>query len=98
MAIKNCTICLHCFNLQGARRLKLKNLKEYSELSGGRAIELAARKAENPFRFQFTIPLIQRKDCNFSMAGIKTQLVNFILKEEKLHGKNLIITLKDYIY
>lgn len=68
--------------------MKLKNLQEYSELSGGQAIELAARKAENPLRFPFTTPLLHLKDCNFSMAGIKAQLIRHILKEEQIHGKN----------
>lgn len=66
--------------------MKLKNLPEYSQLSGGQAIELAASKAENPQRFSFTTPMLHLKDCNFSMGGIKAQLIRHILKEEQIHG------------
>lgn len=48
-----------------ARRMKLKNLTEYSQLNGGQAIELAASKADNPLQYKFTIPLLQYKNCNF---------------------------------
>lgn len=69
--------------------MKLKNIPEYSTLSGGQAVELAATRATNPTQFAFTIPLSQNKDCNFSMAGIKTQVQRYIVEEEKQHGKNL---------
>lgn len=66
-----------------ARRLKLKNLPEYSTLSGGQAIELAASRATDPLQFKFSIPLVQYKDCNFSVAGIKTQFLYHVIREEK---------------
>ncbi|KAJ8916308.1 hypothetical protein NQ315_016449 [Exocentrus adspersus] len=66
-----------------ARRMKLKNLPEYSELCGGRAIELAATKANNPLQYKFTIPLLQYKDCNFSLSGVKNQLLLQLVKEEQ---------------
>lgn len=65
-----------------ARRMKLKNLTEYSTLSGGQAIELAATKADNPLEFDFTIPLTQYRDCNFSMSGIKCQALYHLQREE----------------
>ncbi|KAF5297707.1 hypothetical protein FQA39_LY12038 [Lamprigera yunnana] len=66
-----------------ARRLQLKNLPEFSKLSGGRAIELAASKANDPLEFSFTTTLLQYRDCNFSFAGIKNQCIRHIIKEER---------------
>lgn len=66
--------------------MKLKNLPEYETLSGGRAIELAASRATNPLQYNFTIPLLHRKDCNFSMAGLKTQLLRHVIKDEQNLG------------
>ncbi|XP_060518694.1 tRNA N6-adenosine threonylcarbamoyltransferase, mitochondrial isoform X2 [Cylas formicarius] len=65
-----------------ARRLKLKNLPQYSTLSGGAAIEIAASRADDPLQYNFKEPMSQYKDCNFSMAGIKTQFVRHVEKEE----------------
>lgn len=67
----------------------MRNLKEYSELSGGQAIELAATKASDPLRFKFTTPLVMYKDCNFSMAGIKTQFIYHVIREEERLGNLL---------
>ncbi|XP_023023838.1 threonyl-carbamoyl synthesis 4 [Leptinotarsa decemlineata] len=67
-----------------ARRMKLKNLPEYSQLSGGQAIELAASKADNPLAYKFTIPLKHYKNCNFSFSGIKNQLKLQLIKEERM--------------
>lgn len=66
-----------------ARRLKLRNLPEYSTLSGGQAMELAATKADNPLEYKFNIPMLQYKDCTFSFAGIKNVCLRHILNEEK---------------
>ncbi|CAG9838681.1 unnamed protein product [Diabrotica balteata] len=66
-----------------ARRMKLKNIPKYSTLSGGQAIELAATKADNPLAYKFTIPLLMYKNCNFSFAGIKNQLLLQLQREEK---------------
>ncbi|GJQ70306.1 hypothetical protein Trydic_g22744 [Trypoxylus dichotomus] len=71
---------------KAARRMKLKNIPEFSQLSGGQAIELAASKSTDPLKFKFTIPLVQYRDCNFSLAGAKTQLMCHLLKEEKAHN------------
>ncbi|CAG9838684.1 unnamed protein product [Diabrotica balteata] len=69
-----------------ARRMKLKNIPKYSTLSGGQAIELAATKADNPLAYKFTIPLLMYKNCNFSFAGIKNQLLLQLQREEKEKG------------
>lgn len=66
--------------------MKLKNLPEYSTLSGGQAIEMAASRATNPSQYEFTIPLAHRKDCNFSFAGLKTQLLRHVIKDEEVLG------------
>ncbi|XP_031344705.1 probable tRNA N6-adenosine threonylcarbamoyltransferase, mitochondrial [Photinus pyralis] len=69
-----------------ARRLKLKDILEYSEMSGGQAIECAASKATNPLEFNFTPTLLRYRDCNFSFAGNKNQCVRHILAQERKHG------------
>lgn len=66
-----------------ARRMKLKNIPEYSQLCGGQAIERAAIKADDPLQYKFTAALLQYKDCNFSFAGTKNQLLLQLLREEK---------------
>ncbi|XP_018321943.1 probable tRNA N6-adenosine threonylcarbamoyltransferase, mitochondrial [Agrilus planipennis] len=69
-----------------ARRLKMKNIPEFSTISGGQAIELAASRADNPIQFKFSIPLLQYKDCNFSFSGLKTQAKIHIQRQEKQHN------------
>lgn len=71
-----------------ARRFKLKHLPEFSQLSGGQAIELAASKATNPLQYNFTIPLQQYKDCNFSISGLKNQILRQLFEDEKKHSKS----------
>nr|CAH7768206.1 unnamed protein product [Callosobruchus chinensis] len=66
-----------------ARRMKLRNLPEYSCLSGGQALELASQKADNPLQYNFTTPLLQYKNCNFSFAGLKNQLQRHLVDEER---------------
>lgn len=66
--------------------MKLMNIFEYNEISGGKAIELAARKADNPEQFEFPFILAHYKDCNFSFSGIKTKAMRHIIsQEEKYH-------------
>ncbi|KAJ8958869.1 hypothetical protein NQ318_019636 [Aromia moschata] len=78
--------CLLAVAERMARRMKLKNLPDYSRLSGGQAVELAASKAADPLKFKFGIPMLQYKDCNFSFAGIKNQLLMHLMREEREKG------------
>lgn len=68
-----------------ARRMKLKNIPEYSKISGGEAIEQAATKATNPHIFKLPLPLVEYKDCNFSFNGLKTSVLLHLTKKEKEH-------------
>ena len=68
-----------------ARLLKLRNLPEYAWLSGGAAIEMAAKKSANPNRYEFPLPIARYRDCNFSFAGLKNNARKYVLYEEKLH-------------
>ncbi|XP_033211176.1 probable tRNA N6-adenosine threonylcarbamoyltransferase, mitochondrial isoform X2 [Belonocnema kinseyi] len=68
---------------QIARRLKLKNLIDFSNLNGGQAIEIAASRAESPTQFSFAAPLTHSLDCNFSFSGLKTTALNYILECER---------------
>lgn len=67
--------------LQTARQLKLKNLPQCQEISGGAAIELLARDG-NPKKFAFPQVMTRIPDCNFSFAGIKFNAKKLIEAEE----------------
>lgn len=69
-----------------ARRMKLKNLPEFSKMNGGQAIELAASRATDPLKFKFTIPLLAYKDCNFSFSGMKNTTIRHVQSEEEKHA------------
>ncbi|GBP90627.1 Probable tRNA N6-adenosine threonylcarbamoyltransferase, mitochondrial [Eumeta japonica] len=69
-----------------ARRMKLRNISEYAQLSGGKAIETAAAKAKNPYTFQFPLPLVRNRDCNFSFSGLKDAVIYYLIQKEKEHG------------
>lgn len=71
---------------KAARRMKLRNVPEYSKLSGGHAIEIAASKATNPNSFNMVLPLAERKDCNFSFNGVKTSALLHLHRKEKEHN------------
>ncbi|XP_011496090.1 PREDICTED: probable tRNA N6-adenosine threonylcarbamoyltransferase, mitochondrial [Ceratosolen solmsi marchali] len=70
-----------CFD-KVARRLKLINIFEYSNISGGKAIELAAMKADNPDQFHFPTPLVHFRNCNFSFSCLTSSSTYHIDKEE----------------
>ncbi|KAJ8731944.1 hypothetical protein PYW08_014674 [Mythimna loreyi] len=69
-----------------ARRMKLRNIPEYSQISGGHAVELAAQKSTNPGQFKFPLPLSKSRDCNFSFSGLKDSLVRKLIKKETEHN------------
>lgn len=71
---------------KAARRMKLRNIPAYSKVPGGKAIELAARKATNETKFEFTLPLLKNKDCNFSFSGLKESLSRKLIRKEEEHG------------
>ena len=73
---------------QVARRLKLRNLRQYESLSGGAAIERLARGADvtaiappSPHA-----PTYSRRDCNFSFSGVTSRYLRLIAAEEARHG------------
>ncbi|XP_049865938.1 tRNA N6-adenosine threonylcarbamoyltransferase, mitochondrial-like [Pectinophora gossypiella] len=68
-----------------SRRMKLRNVPEYSTVSGGQAIEMAASKATNPHTFKLPLQLAEYKDCNFSFNGLKTAVLLQLHKKEKEH-------------
>jgi len=68
-----------------ARRLKLRNISEYSSISGGRAVELLARKG-NISAFDYKSPLSVYKDCSFSFSGLGNGFLRHLLREEKRFG------------
>ncbi|XP_050342262.1 tRNA N6-adenosine threonylcarbamoyltransferase, mitochondrial-like [Nymphalis io] len=71
-----------------ARRMKLRNVPEYSQMCGGQAVEMAASKATNPNMFKLPLPLAEYKDCNFSFNGLKTSVMYQLFKKEKVHNIN----------
>lgn len=64
-----------------ARRLKLRNIPEYSQMAGGRAIEVAASKADGSVVYEFPLPLARQRDCQFSFAGLKNSGYRHIRRE-----------------
>lgn len=69
-----------------ARRLRLRLLPEYATANGGHAIEMAARLACNPERFEFPLPLARQRNCQFSFAGIKNNARRHIEQAERTAG------------
>lgn len=69
-----------------SRDLKLRNIPEYSWLSGGAAIEKAAKLAKCPARFEFPLPLARQRDCQFSFSGLKNTARRHIEQMEKKHS------------
>ncbi|CAK1604153.1 unnamed protein product [Parnassius mnemosyne] len=68
-----------------ARRMKLRNIPEYSKTCGGQAVEIAASKATNPQIFKLPLPLSDYKDCNFSFNGLKTSVLLHLHRKEREH-------------
>lgn len=69
-----------------ARRLKLRNIPEYSTFNGGLAIESAAKKATDIDQFTFPPVLTQYRDCNFSFSGLLNKCKLYIEHEEQKHN------------
>ncbi|XP_054001951.1 tRNA N6-adenosine threonylcarbamoyltransferase, mitochondrial [Hylaeus anthracinus] len=76
-----------------ARRLKLRNIPEFSTLNGGLAIETASRKASNVNQFLFESSMTKYYNCNFSFAGLLSACIRYIEREEKKHnvGADMLI-------
>nr|XP_034991856.1 probable tRNA N6-adenosine threonylcarbamoyltransferase, mitochondrial isoform X3 [Zootoca vivipara] len=69
-----------------ARRLSLRKHPECSGLSGGKAIERLAQQG-NRRRHEFKVPMEQHHNCNFSFAGLQSQVTRAIAEEEKAEGR-----------
>jgi N6-L-threonylcarbamoyladenine synthase len=68
-----------------ARRLKLTNLKQFRNKSGGQAIEEAAAMCEKPTdKYYFPFMLKSYRDCQFTFAGIKNKGYRQISQQEQL--------------
>lgn len=73
-----------CFD-KVARSLKLRNLSMYRNMSGGQAIEHAARDG-NPMAFEIRSPVLSAKrNCDFSFSGLKNAAFRRIKESEELH-------------
>nr|XP_053634120.1 tRNA N6-adenosine threonylcarbamoyltransferase, mitochondrial-like isoform X1 [Cherax quadricarinatus] len=82
---------------KGARRLKLRNIREFSSMSGGQAIEYLAATG-NPRAYEFPTPMWKYRDCSFSFSGLKNSLFKIISRlEEKyeVEGGNIIPPIND---
>lgn len=66
-----------------SRRLKLRTIPDYRNLSGGQAIELAASRADKSKEYEFPLPLARQRDCQFSFSGLKNTANRHIYREEK---------------
>lgn len=52
-------------------------------MSGGQAIENAARKASDPNKFFFDTVLTRYRNCQFTFAGISNKCLSHITRQEK---------------
>lgn len=68
------------------RRLKLRNIPELQNFSGGHAVEVMAEKATNRTEFPFEIRANSILSCDFSFSGLVTQAYNTIAAEEQKYG------------
>ncbi|KAG8432790.1 hypothetical protein GDO86_017146 [Hymenochirus boettgeri] len=68
-----------------ARQLSLTSHPEFSTMSGGQAIEHLAQM-ENRVIFELKIPMSQHRDCNFSFAGLRSQVNKIIRQKEAEEG------------
>lgn len=87
-----------CFD-KVAREMQLKNLPQFAECNGGTAIEIAARSATNPNRFEFPTPLARERNCQFSFSGSKTSAHRLLAKlrtEQQLQPDQVITHYEDF--
>lgn len=74
-----------CFD-KVARNLKLRNLDQFKNMSGGEAIEVAARSGD-PFYFEIRSPVLSTKrNCDFSFSGLKNAAFRKIKESEDIHN------------
>ncbi|KAJ6665236.1 hypothetical protein lerEdw1_004285 [Lerista edwardsae] len=68
-----------------ARRLSLQKHPKCSGLSGGKAIEQLAQQG-NMRSYGFKVPMEQQHNCNFSFAGLQSQITRMIAQREREEG------------
>nr|XP_016846968.1 PREDICTED: probable tRNA N6-adenosine threonylcarbamoyltransferase, mitochondrial isoform X3 [Anolis carolinensis] len=68
-----------------SRRLFLQKHPNCSGLSGGKAIEKLAQQG-NGLHYKFKIPMERHADCNFSFAGLQSQVTRMIEQKERTEG------------
>lgn len=69
-----------------ARLLMLRNLPEFASISGGAAIELAAKRSQNHERFPHPLPLARFPNCQFSFSGLKNTAERYIESARKVEN------------
>lgn len=82
-----------------ARELQLRNLPQFSQKSGGAAIELAAKTSTHPGRYKFVLPLMRERNCQFSFSGLKCaahRLIGQLRSEENLAPDQTIQYYEDF--
>ncbi|XP_054828491.1 tRNA N6-adenosine threonylcarbamoyltransferase, mitochondrial isoform X2 [Eublepharis macularius] len=68
-----------------ARRLSLQKHPPCSGASGGKAIETLAQQG-NKLGYEFKVPLERHLNCNFSFAGLQTNVTRRITQKEREEG------------
>lgn len=80
-----------------ARYLKLSNLPQFANLSGGQSIEKAASSCtEVTDKYKFPLMLARYRDCQFSYAGIKNSAKRFVLEQQQLFNLDVDEVIPDY--
>lgn len=71
----------------------MTNIPDFSRLSGGQAIEMAASRATDFLQFNFPLTMMRHRTCNFSFSGLKNVIKRHIELQEaqnKVKGSNVI--------
>jgi N6-L-threonylcarbamoyladenine synthase len=80
-----------------ARMMKLINLKQFQNKSGGQAIEEAARMCKEPTdKYYFPLMLKYYRDCQFSFAGLKNTTNTHLRREQRNLNLDVDTVLPDY--
>lgn len=80
-----------------ARYLKLSNLPQFANLSGGQSIEKAARSCTGVTdKYQFPLMLARYRDCQFSYAGLKNVAKRHIMSQHESLKLDIDQVIPDY--
>lgn len=69
-----------------ARTMQLQSLPQFARSSGGAAIETAASQAKDPNSFEFKLPMLKERNCEFSFTGLEAKAEGYVKVACAQHG------------